>query len=186
MIRELELVTEWLLCASGQIAQEYLLLPDASDEPKSRERVYCYELYHRWRCHWPRNFKFFLNGEVDKKRHPVIPGEPKPDFLVHVPGKMSEMSNLLVMEVKPGNADPTRMRDDLNKLTQFRRNLSHHDQPANYFAAYLWIYRLQFNEWPTLRSKLLSAQQSNEFDPSLISCFIHEEAGTRAVPVSWK
>lgn len=133
----LELVTEWLLSASAELAPEYFHLPVAgAEEAAFRERVYCYELYHRWRCHWQEGFQFSLNGEVDKRKHPLIPGAWKPDFLVHVPG---EMTNLLVVEVKPRTADVKKMAEDLQKLTSFRRDLRDEDRrPANYHAATSW------------------------------------------------
>jgi hypothetical protein len=85
MERELDIVTEGLLCASSQVGDEYFQLPVAGkEEPEYRERVYCYELYHLWRCHWPKGFRFSLCGEVDKKGHPLVRGEPKPDYLVHI------------------------------------------------------------------------------------------------------
>ena len=61
-------------------------------------------------------FRFSLNGEVDKQKHPLVPGAWKPDFLVHVPG---EMANLLVVEVKLGTADLKKMAEDPQKLTSF-------------------------------------------------------------------
>ena len=133
-------VTDWLLCASSQVGLEYMQLPVAgAEEQEYRERVYCYELYHRWRCHWPEDFPFSLSGEVDKARHPLIRKSLKPDFLVHIPG---EMTNLLIVEVKPQNADETNMADDLVKLTRFRR------APANYHAAYFWVYGLPTGRVP--------------------------------------
>lgn len=183
---ELEVVTEWLVTASAEVAPEYVQLPVASsEEPEYRERVYCYELYHRWRCHWPAGFPFSLSGEVNKQGHPLIRGEEKPDFLVHVPG---QMRNLLVVEVKPQNAPPARMADDLKKLTRFRRDLYDQDGvPASYHAAYFWLYGLPLDDWPALRGRLRNAVVgSADFDPGLVSCFVHEKAGTRAVPVSWE
>jgi len=59
-------------------------------------------------------FPYKLDGEVDKQGHPVIPGEKKPDFIVHVPGKMDK--NLVVIEVKPVTVDSDGLRDDLEKL----------------------------------------------------------------------
>jgi hypothetical protein len=59
-----------------------------------RERVYCYELYHQWRCQWANDSRFELSGEADKIGDPIIRRNAKPDFLVHVPG---EMQNLLVL-----------------------------------------------------------------------------------------
>lgn len=182
---ELSLVTEWLLCASSQISVPYFQLPVAgAGDPQYRERVYCYELYHRWRCNWSDGFPFSLNGEVDKQRHPLIPGNWKPDFLVHVPG---QMTNLLIVEVKPANADRAHMIDDLEKLTYFRRDLRDQDgNPANYYAAYFWLYGLSINDWPSLRKKLLAAlQNSADFDPALVSCFVHEAPGVRALRAQW-
>lgn len=185
MTRDLELVTEWLLTASEEVPPEYFQLPVAgSEEPEYRERVYCYELYHRWRCQWPNGFPFSLSGEVNKKGHPLIRGEEQPDFLVHVPG---QMRNLLIVEVKATNAVPARMGDDLKKLTRFRRELYDQDGlPASYDAAYFWLYGLPLRDWPALRERLLATVAgSAESDPGLVSCFVHEQAGTRAVPVAW-
>jgi len=186
MDQQLSLVTEWLLCASSQISAPYFQLPVAGTEDSEvRERAYCYELYHRWRSHWPDDFAFSLNGEVDKSGHSLILGNLKPDFLVHVPGQMS--NNLLVMEVKPANADKSRMVDDLKKLTYFRRGLKdQYGKPANYHAAYFWLYGLPMAEWPQVRSKILTRlQNSTEFDRTAVTCVIHEAAAVRAVPVSW-
>jgi hypothetical protein len=171
-------VTEWLLCASSQVGKEYFQLPIAgAEEHEYRERVYCYELYHRWRCQWTDGFRFSLCGEVDKSGHPVIKGNWKPDFLVHVPG---QMVNLLVVEVKPSNADIGRMADDLSKLATFR------GYPAKYFAAYFLVYGLSLGEWPSLRDQLVKATAGSvPFDPSLVSCFIHEKPGARAQVVDW-
>jgi len=185
MERELDIVTEWLLCASSQVGGEYFQLPVAGkEEPEYRERVYCYELYHLWRCHWPKGFRFSLCGGVDKQGHPLVRGEPKPDYLVHIPG---EMSNLLVVEVKPKNAAPARMADDLKKLTTFRRDLPpQHDLSGNYFAAYFWLYGMSVEEWREFRVQVIrAAGDTREFDPRLVSCFVHEQVGTRAVPVAW-
>jgi len=177
-------MTEWLLCASSQIGHKYFQLPVAgTEDPEYRERVYCYELYHRWRCHWLEGFPFSLSGEVDKNGHPLIRRAPKPDFLVHIPG---QMTNLLVMEAKPRNAHISRMVDDLKKLTTFRRDLlDQQGRPRNYYAAYFWIYGVSPEEWRQLRQRLLQEMRGNqEIDPSLISCYIHERSGARATPVS--
>ena len=102
MEEPLRLVTEWLLCASSLVDEDYIQLPVAdSEDLEYRERVYCYELYHQWRMHWPKNFPFSLSGELDKSGHPLIRDKSKPDFLVHIPG---QMTNLLIVEVKPKNA----------------------------------------------------------------------------------
>ncbi len=146
-------ITEWLLSASAEVGAEYFQLP----------------------VQWTDDCHYSLGGEVDKSRHPIIRGNAKPDFLVHVPGRMD---NLLVVEVKPGNAAVARMTDDLMKLLAFRR------KPANYVAAYFLVYGASIAKWPALRKQLLSVAGAN-FDPSLVTCFIHEEPRARAQAVSW-
>lgn len=185
MQRELALVTEWLLRASSQIDDEYFQLPVAGcEELEYRERVYCYELYHRWRCHWPSDFPFTLSGEVDKAGHPLIRSKQKPDFLVHIAGRMD---NMLIIEVKPANADRARMIEDLNKLTYFRRELrDQYGNPGNYHAAYFWLYGLSIDGWPEMRRQLLaSVRETVEFDRSLVTCIIHQAPGTRASVMPW-
>lgn len=51
---------------------------------------------------------------MDKNGHPIIPGEIKPDLVVHVPGEMDR--NLAVIEVKPVTVDIGGLEKDLNKL----------------------------------------------------------------------
>jgi len=178
-------VTEWLLRASSEVGQQYFQLPVAgSEEPAYRERVYCYELYHRWRTHWPDTFPFSLSGEIDKAGHPLIRNGKKPDFLVHIPGRMT---NLLIVEVKPGNADEKQMVEDLAKLTTFRRDLRNADgSPGNYEAAYFWIYGVGRDEWPDLNARLherIAAR--NDIDLRLITCVLHAAPGERAFHVEW-
>lgn len=185
MDRVLKMVTDGLLSASSQVGSAYFQLPVAGkEEPEYRERVYCYELYHRWRCHWPPSWEFSLSGEVDKSGAPLIRGSPKPDFLVHVPG---QMKNLLVLEVKAKNADVDRMVEDLTKLTMFRCDLKDlSGQPANYHAAYFWIYGASGKEWSLLRDQIVEKVDSKGgVDLSLISCFLHERAGMPAFRVTW-
>lgn len=183
---QLQTTTEWLLEASSELRSEYFQLPVVGkEEPAYRERVYCYELYHRWRMKWSDQFPYSLSGEVDKSSHPLIRGKSKPDFLVHVPG---QMKNLLVMEVKPGNADLNKIVDDLKKLTQYRRNLTQDpDSELNYKAAYLWVYGLTLDEWTLdLRHRLRNKINDRaDVDLTLISCFVHESSGVRAKSVGW-
>jgi hypothetical protein len=89
-----------LIDAAEKIEPHYFQLPVAEgEEPKYRERVYCYELYHQLRCILGDNFQFQykLNGEVDKRGHPIFRKAKKPDFIVHSPGDMKH--NLVVIEV---------------------------------------------------------------------------------------
>lgn len=103
--------------AGKRIDRHYFKLDIAgSEELIYRERVYCYELYHQLCCILEDNFPYKLDGEVDKSIHPIIESElgaKKPDFIVHVPGKMNR--NLAVIEVKS-----VTIKDKIDKL---RNNL---------------------------------------------------------------
>jgi hypothetical protein len=113
----------------------YFQLPVAkSDEPKYRERVYCYELYHQLRCALGDDFHYKLHGEVDKAGHPIIRNRKKPDFVVHEPGTMN---NLVVIEVKSITIE-TRiggLREDFEKLGWFIDPIN-----AGYYRAIELIY----------------------------------------------
>jgi hypothetical protein len=151
--------------ASSQISAPYFHLPVADmEDPADRERVYCYELYHHWRNHWYDNFPFSLNGELDKAKHPRIPNREKPDFLVHVPGQMTNMSNLLIVEVKPANAALKQMVDDMEKLAYFRTKLLDKARnPSNYHAAYFWLYHMEIDEWLTLAREAFTSDYEKDY-----------------------
>lgn len=193
MKQYLDQFTEWLLDASKKLSQEYFQLPVTGEEPQYRERVYCYELYHLWRRNWPNQFPFSLSGEVDKQNHPIIRRKAKPDFLVHIPGKMT---NLLVMEVKPKprqgfdvayyREETTEVLEDLDKLTWFRRELTKYGSDANYFGAFMWFYGLNAQEWPILRNCLLERIGEKNIDTALIRVFLHQQSGQRAIEVYWQ
>lgn len=124
-----------LLRATERIEAHYFQLPIAgSEEPIYRERVYCYELYHRIRECMPDDYGYVLDGEVDKAGHPILrqeTGALKPDFIVHVPGTMDR--NLAVVEVKPINADNKSIRKDAQTLRLFLER-------AQYFKAVSLVY----------------------------------------------
>ncbi|HSY48261.1 MAG TPA: hypothetical protein VLC46_05575 [Thermoanaerobaculia bacterium] len=177
---DLKTVTEWLLAASSEVGADFMHLPVAGRERAAyRERVYCYELYHRWRSSWDNTFQYSLAGEVDKSGHPLIRGNAKPDFLVHVPGMAR---NLLVVEVKPANAALGKMVKDLKTLTRFRRDLGGH----NYHAAYLWIYGLDRSGWRRVREQLIrSVTGLDTVDLSSIKVVLHSAASQEAYFVEW-
>ena len=121
--------------ATVRIGPHYFQLPVAEMEnPVYRERVYCYELYHRLREVIPDNFGYQLDGELDKSGHPLIRdtvGSVKPDFLVHERGRMDK--NLVAMEVKPVNFQDDGLEKDLQTLCDFVLK-------AKYFRAISLIY----------------------------------------------
>ena len=124
-----------LLTATGRLEPHYFLFRVAGREDAIyRERVYCYELYHRIRECMPDGYQYVLDGEVDKAAHPFILeqlGALKPDFIVHVPGTMDR--NLTAVEVKSINARAQDIREDMGNLRSFI-------QYAGYLKAISLIY----------------------------------------------
>jgi len=121
---------EQLINATARIEKHYFQQPvTGSKNLIIRERVYCYELYHQLR-YSQENQKYYTDGELDKRGHPFIKGNRKPDFVVHVPGNMK--NNLAVIEVKPINAQFNRIEDDLKKLKGFLEK--------EYYGAIMLVY----------------------------------------------
>ena len=95
----LDIITKALSC----VKQQYYNLETTYDSAGIvRERVFCYELYHQIRCIQTKRHetKLSLNGEIDKRGHHEFDKEDwkNPDFVFHIPGKMS--GNSIVIEVK--------------------------------------------------------------------------------------
>jgi hypothetical protein len=109
---------ELFLKATTHVEEHYFQLPVAErEDPVYRERVYCYELYHRIREQMPDGYPYKLDGELDKMGHPLIAnsvGGVKPDFLVHERGVMNK--NLVAIEVKPINATRDGIKKDMETL----------------------------------------------------------------------
>ena len=72
LAEKMEAFTEILIAATASLEEEYFRLPIDDGDPVYRERVYCYELYHRMRERWPYPCEYFLSGEVDKGGHPYF------------------------------------------------------------------------------------------------------------------
>ena len=129
---------ELLSNATARIDAIYMRLPVDGGEAQFRERVYCYELYHQLRRDWPMDSEYALNGEVDKRGHPILKAledaEQNPDLLVHTPGSME--GNHAIIEVKPARNTPLGIRKDLNTLGRFRQRDIHYDR-----AVYLFFGR---------------------------------------------
>jgi len=108
--------------ATANIEDLYFRLPIDGGEAVFRERVYCYELYHQLRLRWLPQCSFVLNGEVDKRAHPILRQRgvefAVPDFLVHTPGDMH--GNHAIIEVKSAEASSSGIGKDLATLTRFR------------------------------------------------------------------
>ena len=85
-----------------------------------RERVFCYELYHRMRKIQDDNkcFQFHIHGEIDKSGHKLFARKDRknPDFIFHDPGRME--GNALIVEVK-GTITVQGVSKDLETLKAF-------------------------------------------------------------------
>jgi len=163
--------------ATRRLASDYFQLPVAGqDDAVYRERVYCYELYHQLRLNWPVDSEYRLSGEVDKNGHPLIWGgrldRVKPDFLVHVPGRMW---NAVVMEVKPVTVDAMGLRKDLRTLTAFTQ------RPANYDRAILLVYGNGALRRVKQLASTLVAERDERIDPTAVELWIHSMPSEEAV-----
>jgi hypothetical protein len=106
--------------ATQSIEAGYFRLNIAGGDSIYRERVYCYELYHQMRKKWPKRTPYYLNGEVDKARHPILSELgilSKPDLLVHRPGYME--GNHAIIEIKHSRAANDGLEKDLDTLSLF-------------------------------------------------------------------
>ena len=101
-------------------------LPDK----RYRERVYCYELYHQLRKLLGDDYDYMLDGELDKKAHPIIEkniGAKIPDFVVHYRSYMDH--NLVIIEVKSiRNIEDkfSNLEKDLGKILDFIEQAEYH------------------------------------------------------------
>ncbi len=132
MEKDFQHFVECLKEAGARIEEHYFKLREAgSEEQIYRERVYCYEIYHQLRNALGNNFRYELDGELDKRGHEIIQGDQKPDFVVHEPGTMDR--NLVVIEVKPVTVTVQKLEKDLCKLKGFLDR-------AEYYRAIILIY----------------------------------------------
>lgn len=161
--------------ATAAIGTEYFLLPVVARDPVYRERVYCYELYHQLRLRWPtdQGFPWRLNGKVDKRSHVYFQTEPatapKPDFLVHQPGRHR---NYMVIEVKPGTVRMKGLRKDLATLRTFCEDF-------DYERGIQLIYGANPSEALARFHQALDGQA-----PGRIELWIHPHPGTVAYRIA--
>jgi hypothetical protein len=169
--------------ATEAVNNPYFALPiDGQDLPVYRERVYAYELYHQLRSFWPDHWGFVLNGEVDKRGHPLIRGnflqDAKPDLLVHRPGHMD--GNLVIVEIKPVSAATADIAHDLKKLTAFCKF-------AGYKLGVLLLFGPESSGVLAVRSNCQQALQAAgaNADKDCIALLWQCEPRQAAIHVSW-
>jgi hypothetical protein len=159
--QDFDIFLDLFLAATVNIESHYFQLPVAGREDAIyRERVYCYELYHRIREQMSNNYEYKLDGELDKTGHPLIQnlvGGVKPDFLVHERGVMNR--NLAAIEVKPINAAREGRKKDIETLCGFV-------EKAQYFRAIYLIYgdgKLAIDRFSEIASGYLIEIPKNSF-----------------------
>lgn len=98
MCRDIDSYLNLIIEALGQMEHSYFKL-QTMHKPIVRERVFCYEFYHKIRCLQEQSNKteLMLNGEIDKRGNESFKKE-NPDFVFHAPE--SNKVNTLVVEVK--------------------------------------------------------------------------------------
>lgn len=107
-----------ILSALNSVEQGYIVIDtEHRVDGVSRERVFCYELYHQLRKKM-RSKQIVVHGELDKVGYPYFNSE-KPDFVLHKPG--SNHLNTVVLEVKV-EIGIGAIKQDIDKLFRFVRN----------------------------------------------------------------
>lgn len=163
--------SEILQVATAGVEAAYFHLNIAGGDSIFRERVYCYELYHQMRKNWPAGCSYFLNGEIDKRAHPILRAleadNTKPDLLIHMPGEMA--GNYAIIEVKHSTA-ASGVRKDLRTLDRFVREVG-------YQRAIYLIYGWEANAEGVAKIKEIA----NEFaDLAPIEVWLHSEVNQPA------
>lgn len=131
-VKDFDLFLQCLMKAGEKIEPHYFQISTAiSNELIYRERVYCYELYHQLRNALGDDFPYKLAGEMDKAGHHIICGDKKPDFIVHIPGRMNK--NLVIIQVKPITVEHRDLGEDIKILRRFL-------EEASYCCAIMLIY----------------------------------------------
>lgn len=155
-----------LQTATASVEAMYFRVNIEDGYPVFRERVYCYELYHQMRKIWPVGSEYVLDGELDKRAHPILrelgADHTKPDLLVHIPGSMA--GNYAIIEVKHSTASDG-IRKDLRTLDLFLRTVG-------YQRGIYLIYGGKANTYGIERIAAI-ANEFNELMP--IELWLHSE-----------
>ncbi|WP_237481821.1 methionyl-tRNA formyltransferase-like protein [Lichenibacterium dinghuense] len=164
-------LSEVVARATEAVDAGYVRLRIDGGRPAYRERVYCYELYHQMRTVWPRECPYTLNGEVDKRAHPIMADlglGQVPDLLVHRPGSMA--GNHAIIEVKHGGGSTAGFAKDLETLSGFRHR-------ARYRRAILLVYATSGR--PGLLGTIEALYDLMD-EPAEVEVWFHRRAGEAA------
>ncbi|MBI3128227.1 MAG: hypothetical protein HYZ11_11530 [Candidatus Tectomicrobia bacterium] len=176
MERDFQEFMHIFLAATQKIENHYFQLPVAGREAVYRERVYCYELYHCLRECSPSDWPYVLCGEIDKSGHPIFRTKRKPDFLVHLPGKLEK--NLVIVEVKPVNAKEESIQKDNETLRYFLDS-------AGYSQAVYLIYG-NMSEGKLNKFKEIMRSIFLSYHAEKVHLLWHSKAGSSAEIIEWK
>lgn len=133
---------------------EYLK-PSGAIGKQYRERVWCYEFYHRLRETNLPDDELIINGEIDKSGNDNFIDTINPDFIIHEQG--SNDKNLCVIEVK-SRLDIEGINKDFCSLTEM---LNKH----NYKQAVFILINHTFEE---LKKKFENKPLKNCFNDDII------------------
>jgi hypothetical protein len=107
-------ILKLVLTAIELVGYDYFKVKTSNDGIQNRERVFCYELYHRLRQIQDNYCKdLTINGELDKRGRSAFSDE-KPDFLFHIPG--TDDNNAAIIEVKNTREN---IENDIQKMNVF-------------------------------------------------------------------
>jgi hypothetical protein len=124
--------------AVRQVKCAFFKIPVSRGTPISRERVFCYELYHQFRKITEADeSEIIVHAEMDKCGHQEIRTKRKPDFIWHVPGTNQ---NYVVMEVKSAiKLKKVQLKKDIETLNEFVGKW-------HYEVGVLFIYSIENSE----------------------------------------
>jgi hypothetical protein len=154
-----------MVASLREVRSEYFNLITTDEESGIvRERVFCYEFYHRMRCNMDETLGITLNGEVSKQSHSSFRREHRktPDFIFHQPGTMD--NNLIICEVKGKLFEKSGKRADLTKdFETLQTFVSDYQYKAGVFV----LYNHSFNELIDFFSPGVLSSMCNQCDDKI-------------------
>ncbi|MGO9246200.1 MAG: hypothetical protein ACLP0A_14175 [Verrucomicrobiia bacterium] len=129
-----------------------------------RERVFCYELYHKVRSMMKDDDALSLNGEIDKRGHRDFKkrDQKNPDFVFHIPGEFA--GNTVIVEVKGSVKDPSGILKDFAVLLRFIKEYQ-------YLAGIFILYNHSFSELVNaLGGDLVRLSRTEEAESVYVLC----------------
>lgn len=159
-------IIEAIQAATLKVDDRYFRLSVAGRSPLSRERVYCYELYHQLRVALSST-NLTLTAEPDKRGNPDFDKskKPNPDLILHHPGSHENNNAVIEVECTP---DKRHLVKDLRTLKLMQSK------------GYKYLILLLFNvsQVPWRRVKLAAAEA--ELNLTDVTVILHSAVGQSA------